>query len=103
MNNSDTQPQKNERLEIPARKVKMFMVNPAAFMSFFTKGFRFKTGIKVKAGIPEDAQLVHVGYDTGRNGIIFVIESESYKPIPITAAPPVELIEIDWGSLKKKK
>lgn len=97
--------EKLQQAEVPTRKVKMFMVNPADFMFLFTKGMTFRKHTKLVQGLPEDAQLVAVVADTMRNGIMMVIQSESYKPIKATEFPPTEYIQIQTGvvgATKKK-
>lgn len=92
--------------EIPTRRVRMLMVNPTDFMYLFTKGLEFRKRTKISEGVPEDAKLIAVAADSVRNGIMLVVESDSYEPIPINVLPPVQPISIQTGdpdATKKKK
>lgn len=92
--------------EIPTRRAKMLMVNPADFMVLFTKGVTFAKRTKLISGIPDDAVLLTIAAEPVRGGVMLVVESDSYEEIPINQLPPVELVEIDTGVLnatKKKK
>lgn len=95
-----------EEIEIPTRKVKMLMVNPVDFMYLFTKGLEFRKQTKIMEGVPEDATLLTLAADPIRHGIMMVVESETYEPIPINEMPPVEVVSINTGvkdATKKKK
>jgi hypothetical protein len=95
-----------KKADIPTRKAKMLMVNPADFMALFTKGLEFRKHTKIISGIPDDAILLTVAAEPIRHAIMLVVQSESYEPIPINQMPPVELIEIQTGvpgATKKKK
>lgn len=91
--------------EIPKRRVKMLMVKPADFMVLFTKGVKWRKNTHLIKGVPEDAKLVTIAADSARNGIMLVVESSEYDPIPINILPPVEPVEIDIGvrNATKKK
>lgn len=92
--------------KIPTRRVKMLMVNPADFMYLFTKGLVFRKQTKIVKGVPEDAVLVAIAADSMRNGIMLVVESQTYDEVPINVLPPVEPVSIDLGvpgATKKKK
>jgi hypothetical protein len=82
-------------IEIPTRRARMLMVNPTDFMFLFTKGLVFRKGWKLLEGIPEDAKLLGVAYDSTRNGIMLVVESEEYEPVPINVLVPVQMVQID--------
>lgn len=77
------------------------MVEPGQFMGLFTKGLKFRSSMKIAEGVPKDAQLLTVTYDARLNGILLVVQSEEYDPIPITQMPPVQEIAISL-SVKKK-
>lgn len=110
MNNIDTKAPKDaqEQLKksvVPTRRVKMLMVNPADFMFLFTKGLIFRKNTRLIKGIPDDAKLIAVAGDSARNGIMLVVESSKYNPVPINVLPPVESVEIQTGenpNTKKK-
>lgn len=92
--------------DIPTRRVRMLMVNPADFMFLFTKGLAFRKRTKIIEGVPEDASLIAVAADSARNGIMLVVESTEYDEIPINVLPPVQVVNIDTriiGATKKKK
>lgn len=89
--------------EIPTRRAKMLMVNPADFMYLFTKGLTFAKHTKIIAGIPDDAVLLAVAAEPIRHAIMLVVQSESYEPIPINEMPPVELVEIQTGKVGATK
>lgn len=95
--------------EIPKRRAKMLMINPADFMFLFTKGLKVRKGFKLIEGIPEDAVLLTIAAEPVRGGIMMVVQSESYEEIPINVMPPVEVISIQTGKIsnsaatKKKK
>lgn len=98
--------EKLKKAEVPTRRVKMMMVNPADFMFLFTKGMTFRKHTKLIEGLPEDAQLIAIAADSVRNGIMLVVQSESYDPVPATVLPPVEMVKIQTGvvgATKKKK
>lgn len=86
---------KEQGVEIPTRRARMLMVNPVDFMFLFQKGLVFRKGWKLIEGIPEDAKLLGVAYDSTRNGIMLVVESESYEPVPINVLVPVQMVSID--------
>jgi hypothetical protein len=97
---------KMEDLKIPTRRVKMLMVNPADFMFLFTKGLVFRKRTRIISGVPEDAKLIALAADSARNGVMLVVESETYDEVPINVLPPVQVVEIDTRTLddaKKKK
>lgn len=84
----------------PTRRVRMMQVDPASFMMLFTKGMKFDRTVKIIDGVPADAKLLTVSYDAVRNGIIFVLESETYDEIPINVLPPIEYVGIQFGKKK---
>ena len=91
---------------IPTRKAKLLMVNPTDFMFLFEKGLSFRKHTKLIEGIPEDAVLLAVAADPVRHGIMLVVQSESYEPIPINQMPPTQVVTIQTGvvdATKKKK
>jgi len=97
---------KEKPAEIPTRRVKMLMVKPGEFMFLFKKGLRFQKNFKVISGVPDDAKLITVVPDSIRNGIMLVVESSEYEPIPINVLPEVEPVNIDLDGIKnatKKK
>ncbi len=99
------EPPKKEEPKIAGRRVKMLMVNPTDFMFLFTKGIEFRKHTKLIKGLPEDAKLISLAAETVRHGIIFVVESATYKEIPINEMPPIEIVEIQHGlpgATKKK-
>jgi hypothetical protein len=73
------------------------MVNPQDFLLLFTKGLVLAKRMKVITGIPDDAELQSMTVDHVRGGIILVVKSEDYEEIPLTAMPPVQLVEIEIG------
>lgn len=90
----------------PVRKVRFLIVNPADFLVLFTKGLVLSKRMHVFEGVPEDAKLVSMTVDHVRGGIILVVDSEEYDPIPITQMPPVQEVKIRIGvegATKKKK
>ena len=101
--------EKLKELEIPKRRAKMLMVNPADFMFLFTRGLKVRKGYKMIEGIPDDAKLLTIAAEPVRGGIMMVVESEEYDEIPINIMPPVQVISIQTGKLrdsmatKKKK
>lgn len=98
-------PGEMSEMEIPTRRAKMLMVNPADFMYLFTKGLRFRKNTQIISGLPEDAKLLTLAAEPARGAIMLVVESDSYAEIPINELPPVELIEIqqgEKGATKKK-
>lgn len=99
-------PEGIEEKDIPTRRAKMLMVNPADFMFLFTKGLEFRKHTKIISGVPDDAELLTVAAEPARGAIMLVVQSESYDEIPINELPPVELVEIQTGkpgATKKKK
>lgn len=100
MNENEEQP------EIPTRRVRFMMVNPADFMFLFMKGVEFRKHTKLIEGLPADCQLIQVAYDPMRGGIQMVVESEEFEPIPINEMPPVQPVSISTGvkdATKKKR
>lgn len=49
-------------------------------------------------GLPEDSQLVSVGFDYARLGFFFVIISSSFDPVPLGALAPE--IKVEWRIVK---
>lgn len=95
-----------QKPEIPTRRAKMLMVNPADFMFLFTKGLEFKKKTRIIKGIPDDAELLTIAAEPVRGGVMMVVQSETYDEIPINEMPPVEVVSIDVGdksATKKKK
>lgn len=93
-------------IEIPTRRARMLMVNPADFMFLFTQGLEFRKHTKLVQGIPADARLLAVAAEPVRHAIMLVVESDEYDEVPINVMPPVQLIEIQTGkpdATKKKK
>jgi hypothetical protein len=95
--------EKIKQAEMPTRKVKMMMVNPADFMFLFTKGMTFRKHTKLIEGLPADAQLIALAADSVRNGIMLVVQSESYEPVRADTLPPVELVRIQTGVIGATK
>lgn len=83
------------------RRVKFLMINPGDFMAFFKKGLKVRSGFKIVKGIPADAQILTITYDHLRNGIVIVVESETYDEVEPGVTPPIELIEINLLDRKK--
>lgn len=95
-----------KNIEVPKKRRKMLMVNPADFMALFTKGVVFDKKTKLIAGLPADAELLTIAAEPVRGGVMLVVESESYDEIPINEMPPVELVSISVGvsdATKKKR
>lgn len=95
-----------EQKDVPTRRVRMMMVNPADFMFLFTKGMTFRKHSVLIEGLPEDAQLIAIAADSIRNGIMLVVQSDSFDEIPIDVLPPVQRVQIQTGIInatKKKK
>lgn len=92
-----------EEPEVKTRRVRFMMVNPADFMTLFTKGLKVKTGFKIIGGLPKDARLLTIAYDGVRGGVMMVVESDTYDEIPITQMPPIESVEIavGWSRLER--
>lgn len=94
-----------ETAEVEKRRVKVLMVNPIEFMMLFEKGLEFRRHTKILEGVPADAQMIGVAYDTRRDFIMMVIESKEFDEIPATEPPPPLLIKIkvgtDGGTKKK--
>jgi len=84
------------------RRVKFLMINPANFMQLFRKGLKLHTGYKVIEGVPADAQIVTITYDNLRNGIVVVVESETYDEVEPGVIPPIEAVSINIIDKKKK-
>ena len=79
------------------RRVKFLMVDPAQFMGFFTKGMKLRSGFKLIDGVPKDATLLTVSFDSrmgSLGAILLVVESSEYEPIPINEIPPIQAVEI---------
>jgi hypothetical protein len=83
-----------EAVQSEGRRVKFVMINPAAFMSLFTEGLKIRKGWKIMEGIPEDAKIITVVYDSLRNGFIVLLESEKYPPVQEGVMPPIQPISI---------
>lgn len=83
--------------EVPTRKVRFIMINPQSFLGMFQTGLTLSKRMKVIQGVPDDAKVINMTVDHVRGGIILVIESEEYEPIPMTNMPPVQLLEVDLG------
>lgn len=99
-------PKEEEQEEIPTRRVRMLMVNPTDFMYLFGAGVVFRKRTELMEGLPDDAILLTVAADPIRHGIMMVVESQTFEPIPINQMPPVLPISINTGVLgatKKKK
>lgn len=103
MSNNEPDLEKLKSAETPTRRVKMLMVNPADFMYLFTKGLKVRKGFQLIDGIPDDAVLIQVAADPVRYGIMLVVESESYEPVPVSVMPPVELVGIQLGKGNTKE
>ncbi len=107
LNTSKVEPEKDlekiKQAEMPTRKVKMMMVNPADFMFLITKGMTFRKHTKLIEGLPEDAQLVALAADSIRNGVMLVVQSESYEPVRADTLPPVEMVKIQTGVIGATK
>ena len=99
-------PQELHTDETPTRRVRFLIVNPADFLYLFTKGLVLAKRTQVFEGVPEDALLMSMTVDHVRGGIILVVQSSEYEPIPITQMPPVQEVKIRVGvegATKKKK
>ena len=94
----------DENAEIEKRRVKIMVINPLAFMGLFSQGIRFKKQTQLVSGIPDDAQLIGITYDTRRDLILMVIQSESFDETPVNEVPPFIQINIqtDFRNTKKK-
>ncbi len=89
--------EKLKETKIPTRRVRMLMVQPADFMSLFTKGLVFNKRTELLEGIPDDAKLITLAPDSVRNGVMLVVESSEYEAIPINVLPPVQAVQIHIG------
>ena len=93
--------------DIPKHRRAMFMVDPIEFMFLFTTGLEFRRGTKILSGVPKDAKFIALMPDVRRQGVHMVLESASFKEIPINELPPIIPIKINanWGkqATKKKK
>lgn len=96
-----------EAPKVEARRVKVFMMKPEDFMSLFVKGFKFHKNATVFEGLPEDAECVGIGSNGVIPGVLLVVQSQEFDPIPVTENPPVVTISINLGNnisqAKKKK
>ena len=91
-----------ENMEIPTRRARMLMVNPADFMFLFTKGLRVRKQFELIEGVPEDAKLLTIAAEPVRGGIMMVVESEEYEEIPINVMPPIQMVRINTGKFHTK-
>lgn len=92
--------------EVETRRVRTMVINPYEFMFLFGEGLVFKKRTTLIEGVPEDAKLIGLTYDTRRDRILMVVESKSYEPCKITDVPPMQPILIDLGvvnATRKKK
>jgi hypothetical protein len=92
--------------DTPTRRVRFLVVNPSDFLMLFRKGLTLAKRMHVFEGVPADAQLVSMTVDHVRGGIILVVQSEEYEPVPITVMPPVQQVSMRVGvegATKKKK
>lgn len=105
MTESNAPFKEQEKPEIETRRTKVMMIEAHGFMSLFTKGLEFRKRTKLIDGAPEDAQIVGITYDTRRDGVLMVIESKEYDPVPINELPPIQMIQVqtEFGGTKKKK
>jgi hypothetical protein len=92
-----------DKKPIESRKVKLLMVNPPDFMALFTKGLKVRGGWKIIKGVPADAKLLTIAYEPSRNGVMLVVESEEYEPVPKNVTPPIQIVEIDINDRHVKK
>ena len=94
----------DEKPEIEKRRTRVMVINPHAFMSLFTKGVRFRKQTQLIEGVPDDAMLVGITYDTRRDLMLLVVESKEYDETPINEVPPFVQVSIQtqFGSTKKK-
>lgn len=95
--------EKLKNTPIPTRRVKLLMVNPTDFMYMFTKGLKWRKNWSIIEGVPEDAKVIAITPDSIRNGIMLVVESDSYDEIPINVLPPAEPVSIDMTNRPQKK
>lgn len=86
-----------EQPKVETRRVKVLIITSAQFMSLFTKGMKFHKNASVFEGVPEDAEVVGIGSNPVTPGVLLVIKSQEYDPIPITENPPYQVISIDLG------
>lgn len=94
----------DEKQEVATRRTKVMVINPIGFMSLFTQGLRFRKQTQIVSGVPEDAKLIGLTYDTRRDLILLVVESEEFDEVPITEVPPFLMLKIQtqFGTTKKK-
>lgn len=85
------------------RRVKYFLVRPGDFALLFTKGLKVVGGWKVIKGLPKDAKLLTVANDDLRGGLIMVVESAEYDPVPTTELPPIAAIAINLNDRHIKR
>lgn len=87
---------KEEKVE--TRRVKVLIVTSAQFMSLFTKGMKFHKNATVFEGVPEDAEVVGIGSNPVIPGVLLVVKSQEYEPIPVTVNPPYQQVSINLGN-----
>lgn len=90
----------------PTRRVRFLIINPVDFLYLFSKGLVLAKRTQIFEGVPEDAEVVSMTVDHVRGGIILVVKSQEYEPIPMTVLPPVQEIKIRIGvegATKKRK
>jgi hypothetical protein len=94
----------DENPEVTTRRIKTMVINPIGFMSLFTQGLRFRKQTQIVSGVPEDARLVGMAYDTRRDLVLMMIESASFDEVPVTEQPPFLMLKIQtqFGITKKK-
>jgi hypothetical protein len=79
------------------------MINPEDFLVMFTKGMRFRENFQLIQGVPPDAELIGLAADPLRHGIMLVVQSSQYDPVPAGKIPPIQLVEIDLTKPEKEE
>ena len=91
--------------DVPTRRVRMLVANATDIMVLFKEGMKFRRETTILAGVPDGAKLLTVASEPVNHGIIFVVEHESYEPVPINVIPPMIYVKVQTGvpgATKKK-
>jgi hypothetical protein len=81
--------------KLKTRNIALLFVEPAGFAALFKKGMKFRASAKVVKGLPADTVVEYVFASAERAGVMIMVRSAEFAPVPQGHMPPILQVEIE--------
>lgn len=76
------------------RNLALIFVESNGFASLFREGFKWRSNGQIVKGIPKDAKVEYTFATPERHGVMIMLSSKEFKPVPDGSMPPMLVVEI---------